>query len=87
MPARDLFHGDNFQRARDRALGMGLPWFVLSAKFGLLHPYDVVGPFDVYLGKQPAACRARGGGSGPQRPDHEVSRVTGQRIPGARASR
>lgn len=61
MPARDLFRGDNFVRARERAVGMGVPWFVLSAKFGLLHPDDVVGPYDVYLAKQPAAYRAAWG--------------------------
>lgn len=61
LPARDLFRGDSFERARDRAIGMGVPWFVLSAKFGLLLPDDVIGPYDVYLGKQPAAYRAAWG--------------------------
>src|SRR4051812_25424090 len=48
-PARDLFRGHGFELARDYAGRAGGPWFVLSAKFGLLHPDDVVGPYDVYL--------------------------------------
>ena len=41
----------------------GLPWFVLSAKHGLLDPDDVVGPFDLLFGDQSAAT-ARPGPSG-----------------------
>lgn len=57
MPARELFRGGSFQKARDRAVLMGVPWFVLSAKYGLLDPDDVVGPYDVFLGDQPSAYR------------------------------
>jgi hypothetical protein len=57
-PARDLFTSDGFARARAHAVRSGSPWFVLSAKHGLLDPDDVVGPFDVLLGDQPAGYRA-----------------------------
>ncbi|RBY91057.1 DUF6884 domain-containing protein [Blastococcus sp. TF02A-30] len=60
-PARELFQGDGFRRARDRAVRMGVPWFVLSAKYGLLQADDVVAPFDVYLADQPAPYRAAWG--------------------------
>jgi hypothetical protein len=56
-PARELFRGETFRRARAHAVASGRPWFVLSAKFGLLDPDDVVGPYDVYLPNQPAAYR------------------------------
>ena len=57
-PARELFESDGFARAREHAVGSGRPWFVLSAKHGLLDPDDVVGPFDVLFGDQPAGYRA-----------------------------
>ncbi len=57
-PARDLFRSDGFARAREHAIGSGRPWFVLSAKHGLLDPDDVVGPFAVLIGDQPAGYRA-----------------------------
>ena len=34
-PARDLFQGPGFRRARAHAVASGAPWFVLSAKYGL----------------------------------------------------
>jgi hypothetical protein len=57
-PARELFTSDGFARARAHAVGSGFPWFVLSAKHGLLDPDDVVGPFDLLFGDQPAGYRA-----------------------------
>jgi hypothetical protein len=56
--ARDLFESDGFARAREHAVRSEKPWFVLSAKHGLLDPDDVVGPFDVLFGDQPAGYRA-----------------------------
>nr|MDT0664437.1 hypothetical protein [Micromonospora sp. DSM 115978] len=35
----------------------GLPWYLLSAKYGMLEPDDVVGPYDVYLADQPRDYR------------------------------
>src|SRR5215210_3191243 len=58
LPARELFTSLGFARARAHAARSGLPWFVLSAKHGLLDQDDVVGPFDVLLGDQPAGYRA-----------------------------
>jgi hypothetical protein len=57
-PARELFASPGFVRAREHAVRTGRPWFVLSAKHGLLDPDDVVGPFDVLIGDQPAGYRA-----------------------------
>ncbi len=56
-PARELFRGPVFQRARDYAVRQGVLWFVLSGKFGLLDPDDVVSPYDVYLAKQSSSYR------------------------------
>ena len=56
-PARDLFTGAAFCKARAMAERSGHPWFVLSAKFGLLDPDEVVSPYDVYLDDRSSAYR------------------------------
>ena len=47
QPASRLFRSSGCARSRAHADSSGHPWFVLSAKHGLLDPDDVVGPFDV----------------------------------------
>jgi hypothetical protein len=41
-----------FEGRHRYAVASGLPWYILSAKFGLLAPDDVIGPYDVYLADQ-----------------------------------
>jgi hypothetical protein len=60
-PASELFTGAAFSKARALAERAGVPWFVLSAKFGLLAPHDVVAPYDVYLGHQSSRYRTAWG--------------------------
>ncbi|SFP54187.1 hypothetical protein SAMN05660464_3512 [Geodermatophilus dictyosporus] len=60
-PARELFTGAAFRKARDRAETLGLPWYVLSAEHGLLVPDEIVAPYDVYLPDQPSARRSAWG--------------------------
>jgi hypothetical protein len=60
-PAAELFTGAAFTKARDLARSSGAPWYVLSAKFGLLEPAEVVAPYDVYLPNQPASYRTAWG--------------------------
>jgi hypothetical protein len=60
-PAGDLFSSAGFARAREHAERLGYPWFVLSAKHGLLEPGDVVGPFDLQFGDQPVGYRTAWG--------------------------
>jgi hypothetical protein len=50
--AAELFDSPLFERRHHYATSSGLPWFILSAKFGLLAPDDVIGPYDVYLKEQ-----------------------------------
>jgi hypothetical protein len=61
QPASRLFRSSGFARARAHAEASGHPWFVLSAKHGLLDPDDVVGPFDVLFGDQSLAYRTAWG--------------------------
>jgi hypothetical protein len=61
MPVARLFESPHFAAARDEAIRSGHPWFVLSAKHGLLDPDDVVGPFDVQIGDRASGYRATWG--------------------------
>jgi hypothetical protein len=61
VPVARLFSSPGFVRARDAAVRARLPWFVLSAKHGLLDAGDVVGPYDVQIGDQSAGYRAAWG--------------------------
>jgi hypothetical protein len=56
-PAAELFASPLFEGRRRYADGRGRPWYILSAKFGLLAPGDVIGPYDVYLADQSPAYR------------------------------
>jgi hypothetical protein len=56
-PAAELFASPLFDGRRRYAVASGLPWYILSAKFGLLAPDDVIGPYDVYLADQSPGYR------------------------------
>jgi hypothetical protein len=56
-PARDLFSSTHFRAARAYVETTGLPWYVLSAKYGLLAPDEVVQPYDVFLKDMSSAYR------------------------------
>jgi hypothetical protein len=59
--AGGLFRSDGFARAREHAVHSQLPWFVLSAKHGLLDPDEVITPYEVQIDDQPAAYRSAWG--------------------------
>ena len=48
-PARDLYTSTWFGKARSYVGSTGHPWFVLSAKHGLVHPDEVIAPYDLTL--------------------------------------
>lgn len=56
-PASELFDSPLFAGRRSHALRTGGPWYILSAKYGLLAPDDVIGPYDVYLADQSSGYR------------------------------
>lgn len=56
-PAAELFRSPLFAGRCRYAAGSGRPWYILSAKYGLLHPADVIGPYDVYLAEQSSGYR------------------------------
>ena len=56
-PAQDLYTSTWFQKARAYVLKSGSPWFILSAEHGLVHPYDVLTPYERTLKNMSAAER------------------------------
>jgi hypothetical protein len=60
-PAGELFRSDGFTRAREHAEQSRLPWFVLSARHGLLDPAEVISPHGVQIDDQPAGYRTAWG--------------------------
>jgi hypothetical protein len=61
VPVAMLFRSPGFARARELAERSDAPWFVLSAKHGLLDPGDVVSPYDVQMDERSASYRAAWG--------------------------
>jgi hypothetical protein len=59
--AADLFRSPGFAAAREQAARSGDPWFVLSARHGLLDPADVIGPAEVQLGDRSLGYRTAWG--------------------------
>lgn len=56
-PARELFRGAGFVGAQEVAEGAGRPWHILSARWGLIDPDEIVAPYDVYLADLSAGYR------------------------------
>lgn len=61
-PARDLYTASPlFRKARAYCERHYDAWYILSAKYGLVHPDTVIAPYDVTLKHMPRAeCRAWG---------------------------
>ena len=57
--ARDLYTSPWFRKARTYADGTGQPWFILSAQYGLVHPDEMIAPYDLTLNTMPVADRRR----------------------------
>lgn len=55
--AKDLYQSDWFCKARVWVEQTGRPWFILSAKYGLVHPEAVIAPYEKTLNTMPAAER------------------------------
>lgn len=55
--AKDLFQGAGFRGGAALADASGLPWHILSARWGLIDPEEVLAPYDLYLVEQSADYR------------------------------
>lgn len=51
--AKDLYRSEWFKKARKFVERSGAPWYILSAKYGLLDPDELVTPYEQTLNKMP----------------------------------
>lgn len=56
-PARDLYTSALFVKGRAYAERVGVPWFILSAEHGLVHPATLLAPYERHLRAQSTAYR------------------------------
>jgi hypothetical protein len=57
LPARDLYCSDWFQKASAYAPCIADEWYILSAKYGLVQPDEVIEPYCQTLNDMPVAER------------------------------
>lgn len=57
MPARDLYCSDWFRKASAYAMCIADEWYILSAKYGLIEPYEVIEPYCQTLNDMPVVER------------------------------
>ena len=55
--ARELYTSPWFEKARSCVEEMGCPWFILSAKYGLLDPNSLIAPYNQTLKTMQASLR------------------------------
>jgi ribosomal protein L29 len=55
--AKDLYSSSLFSKQRSYAEKSGLPWFILSAEYGLVAPDEWLSPYERYLPDTPADYR------------------------------
>ena len=61
-PAKDLYTSPLFRKARAYVERTGDLWFVLSAQYGLVHPDEVIEPYDLTLNTMEVSGRRRWAG-------------------------
>ena len=57
MAAKDLYSSDWFRKARAYVEAQSPHWLILSAKYGLVKPRQLVAPYEATLGNMNAAKR------------------------------
>jgi cytoplasmic iron level regulating protein YaaA (DUF328/UPF0246 family) len=57
QPAKDLYTSDWFRKASTYARQNSDAWYILSAKYGLVAPNQIIDPYDETLNRMPAAAR------------------------------
>lgn len=77
---RRFYAGTQFRAAVRYAERSELPWYVLSTRWGLLRPDDVVSPYDLVFGQQSPRYRATWGESVATELELELGALAGRVI-------
>ena len=56
-PAREMYNSERFTLLKNLADQLGCDWYIISAKYGLLHPDRVIEPYDLCLTSLTEGCR------------------------------
>jgi cytoplasmic iron level regulating protein YaaA (DUF328/UPF0246 family) len=75
-PAHDLYISTWFRKARAYVERRGHQWFILSAKYGLIGPDEVIAPYDETLIRMPASGRRLWGARVIEAMDREIEADT-----------
>ena len=59
--AKDLYTSSLFRKERNYAEGTGLPWYILSAEYGLVDPEQEIAPYERNLGDESLKYRREWG--------------------------
>ena len=78
--AKDLYDSHLFFRRRRYAESTGKPWFIFSAKHGILDPDQQIEWYDVALSKQPMEYRRRIGRQAAEQLEALVGSLNGRRF-------
>lgn len=79
-PAKDLYTSPLFARERRHAEASGKPWFILSAKHGLVDPDQVLEPYDLRLSDTPPSYQSAWGHRVVQKLAHAAGPLRGKTI-------
>jgi hypothetical protein len=79
-PAADLYTSPLWQRRRAYAKMAGRPWFILSAKYGLLRPDKEINSYDVAMQDLSPAERRAIGETAAASLDQELGGLSGRTI-------
>ena len=56
-PAKELYASTWFHKARTCVEAIGCPWYILSAKYGLVEPHTTIAPYNLTLKTMPVSRR------------------------------
>ena len=79
-PAKDLYTSELFRRRRLYAEASGLPWWIVSAEYGLVAPDEVIAPYDTLIGSRPLQERQRIATQVADRLENELGPLRGRRL-------
>lgn len=79
-PAADLYRSPLWERRRRYAEASGLPWFIFSARHGLICPDERIEPYDVAMRDVPGRARRILGEQAAQRLQADVGPLAGRLV-------
>ena len=60
-PACELYIGPLFRARKERVESLGIPWWIYSAKYGLIPPERMIEPYELKLAQHKPAVREESG--------------------------